>query len=265
MRWSSWFSRSTGRSHFSLQALLECTSPSLCVVCMLETESVSSPEASHLNPVWKWTSCQSSTQRCLGKWGDSSVSCWAVGGRPGCDSLQYRTQHLHNALTPERALRWRVEGRRWKNNICEHQKRNPSAIHICFNKTNWQKDTVSAFLLSILHLLLSVLLKIYSREARPPPLPSTPLFASSWQSLASWNIPLQIVSLSQCCLSFFHRRRGLGHTHLSLWTSCPAPSVHCPLDTHTHTHTQSNPGTKNVTVTGKDIMEEFMFIGLCQK
>lgn len=99
----------------------------------------------------------------------------------------------------------------------------------------------------------------------PPPSPS-PLFASSWQSQASWNIPLQIVSLRQCCLSFFHHRRGSGHTHLSLWTSCPAPSVHCPLCTHsrkrTHTHTLALKCGSYWQ--RRHAREQFMFIGLCQ-
>lgn len=50
------------RSHFSCQALLGV------YVCVSETESVSSPEASHLNSVWEWTSRQSAPKVCLGKW-----------------------------------------------------------------------------------------------------------------------------------------------------------------------------------------------------
>lgn len=126
-RWSS--RKSRGRSHFSHQALLECVSPSVCVVCMLETESVSSPEASHLNSVWKWASCQSSTRGCLGKWAihQSDARLW------GCGSLQYLTRHLHNASQRESGRDQGEERttdgvgpeantKRWKNNICGHQK-----------------------------------------------------------------------------------------------------------------------------------------------
>lgn len=107
-------------------------------------------------------------------------------------------------------------------------------------RTNWQKEIVSAFLYhcSTSSSSLCFAPNLFKMSPEPP----TPLFASSWQSWASWNIPLQIVSLRQCCLSFFHHRRGSGHTHLSLWTSCPAPSVHCPLCTHTHLH--CNAGAK---------------------
>lgn len=47
--------------------------------------------------------------------------------------------------------------------------RNPGAIQK--KRTNWQKGIVSAFLLSLLHLLFSVSLQIYSRclQNRPPP------------------------------------------------------------------------------------------------
>lgn len=93
------------RSHFSCQALLG-------FVCMLETESVSSPEASHLNSVWEWTSCQSSTWGCLGKWGIHQSAAW-LGGWRGCNSLQYLTQHLLNALRSESEGQYEGTRGRW--------------------------------------------------------------------------------------------------------------------------------------------------------
>lgn len=118
--------------------------------------------------------------------------------------------------------------------------------------------------------LLCLTPNLFKMSPEPPPSPktpisSTPLFASSRQLQASWNIPLQIVSLRQCCLSFFHHRRGLGHTHLSLWTSCPAPSVHCPLSTHTHTHTATLVLKCGSYWQRRHAREQFLFIGHVSK
>lgn len=177
-RWSSRNSR--GRSHFSHQALLECVSPSVCVVCMLETESVSSPEASHLNSVWKWASCQSSTWGCLGKWaihqsaarlweGDEAVAVYSIW--PGTCTMLHRERERERPGGGEDDRRGgaRGEHKKMEEQHLWPSERNPGAIQK--KRTNWQKGIVSAFLLSLLHLLFSVSLQIYSRclQNHPPP------------------------------------------------------------------------------------------------
>lgn len=119
---------------------------------------------------------------------DSSVSRLAVGGRRGCDSLQYPNQHLHNAFRAGRERKSRRRGGRRRHGGQRGGQKDGRTTFVAIRKkskrysdkkkrTNWQKGIVSAFLLSLLHLLRSVLLQIYSRcppttttTSSPPPL-----------------------------------------------------------------------------------------------
>lgn len=86
------------RSHFSLQALLGCVSVCVCVrdrKCFLP-RGVSLEISVRMNLLSIVYSGLFREMR------DSSVSRSALGGRRGCDSLQYLTQHLHNAFRPDR-------------------------------------------------------------------------------------------------------------------------------------------------------------------
>lgn len=133
---------------------------------MLETEGVSSPEASHLNSVWEWTSCQSSTRGSLGKC--LGIHQSAAGLWEGDEAATVYS------IWPNTCPVLLKEGARGGDKKMEEQHLLPLEWNPSTKKKNKLAERHSFNFSFILHLLLlSFLLQIYSRcLQKEPPAPS---------------------------------------------------------------------------------------------